>query len=101
MHTLALAELEVCETDPLSAGGLGPRHHFLQTENRGSSQLKSGWDNNEPSSRHRHLVSGIIETFRLSRFFCMQLRDKTMRRVIVQKAAHSLKIRLIIQHFKI
>lgn len=56
IHTLVLAELEVCETDLLSAGGLGPLHHFLQTENRGSSQLKPGWDNNEPSSNHHHLI---------------------------------------------
>lgn len=62
MHTLAL---EVCETDLLSAGGLGPLHHFLQTENRGSNQLKPGWDNNEPSS-NCHLISGIIETFHIS-----------------------------------
>lgn len=62
-HTHALAELEVCETDLLSAGGLGPSHHFLQTENRGPSQLKPGWDNNELSSHYHHLVSGIIETF--------------------------------------
>lgn len=61
MHTLA--RLKVCETDLLSAGGLGPLRHFLQTENRGSSQLKPGWDNNEQSSNHRHLISGIIETF--------------------------------------
>ncbi|KAK2837327.1 hypothetical protein Q5P01_014539 [Channa striata] len=54
MHTLAL---EVCETDLLSAGGLGPLHHFLQTENRGSNQLEPGWDNNEPSSHHHHLIS--------------------------------------------
>lgn len=81
MHTLALAELEVCETDLLSAGGLGPRHHFLQTENRGSSQLKSGWDNNEPSSHHRHLISGIIETFAShfsSSAYTKELKDKTM-----------------------
>ncbi|KAG7244015.1 hypothetical protein INR49_006176 [Caranx melampygus] len=56
-HTLALVKLEVCVTDLLSAGGLGPLHHFLQTENRGSSQLKPGWDNNEPPSRHHHLIS--------------------------------------------
>lgn len=77
-HTATLAELKVCETDLLSAGGLGPLHHFLQTENRGSSQLKPGWDNNEPSSRHHHLISGIIETF--SSYFptahTKQLHDK-------------------------
>lgn len=80
-HTAALAELEVCETDLLSAGGLGPLHHFLQTENRGSSQLKPGWDNNEPSSRHHHLISGIIETF--SSYFptahTKQLHDKCIQ----------------------
>lgn len=81
-HTAALAELEVCETDLLSAGGLGPLHHFLQTENRGSSQLKPGWDNNEPSSRHHHLISGIIESF--SSYFptanTKQLHDKCIQR---------------------
>lgn len=62
MHTLVLAKLEVFETNLLSGGGLGPLHHFLQTENRGSSQLKSGWENNEPSSHRCHLISGMIES---------------------------------------
>lgn len=75
-HARALTILEVCETDLLSAGGLGPHQHFLQTENRGSSQLKPGWGNNESSSRHQHhLIPEIIET--VSSYFSNRYTSKS------------------------
>lgn len=82
VHTLASAKLEVFETDLLSAGGLGPLHHFLQTENRGSSQLKPGWGNNGLSSCHWDLVSGMIPNRFL--FLLCKVQIKEMKRFFVR-----------------